>query len=141
MINRSVNPTESQIQCAIVEWANLQPFATGKVGDFLIAIKNEGKQKVLKNKQGKSYCPTGQRYNKEGRKKGVSDLFLALPKIDKLENIILCGFWRELKSKGKKPTKEQSAWLMLMRLAGYDADWSDDAGVVIQDIKDYLGIK
>jgi hypothetical protein len=140
-MKRSILISESAIQKAIVEWANIQPFAFGKVGDFLIAIKNEGKQKIFKNKDGKNYCPTGQRYNKEGRKKGVSDLFLALPKIDQNQNIVLCGLWREIKAKGKKPTKEQTAWLMLMRLAGYDADWSDDSEVVINDIKDYLGMK
>lgn len=83
---RSVEPTESQIQCAIVEWANNTRYFFGNVGDFLIAIKNEGKQRVLKNKKGALFCPTGNKYNKEGRKKGVSDLFLAIPVLSGITN-------------------------------------------------------
>ena len=144
---RSIDPTEHQIQAAIVEWANntfVDHPRGGKVrlGGYLIKITNEGKQKVFQDKNGNYFCPTGIKYNKEGRKKGASDLFLAFPVSGKIDgyHYEYYGFWLELKKKGKKPTDDQLEFLSGMLGIGYWADWKDSVDGAIQAIKDYLGV-
>lgn len=130
-----IEPTEHQIQCAIVEWAantNL-PFGKRKIGDFLLAIPNGGNRSITE----------ALRLKKEGVKKGVSDLFLSFPlwrdgyMVDFYE---ACGLWIEVKSKKGKLSKSQEDWIVLMIAHGYEARvvYSVDQG--IQVIKDYLGM-
>lgn len=139
---RSINPTESQIQCAIVEWANHasirlpSPFLSSyRVGSFLFAIPNGGKRSITE----------GIRLKKEGVKKGVSDLFLAIP-MDVVEShhpIIYykCGLWIEVKTKSGKISKEQQNWLIKMFELGYETVFVRSVDEGIQAIKDYLGMK
>jgi VRR-NUC domain-containing protein len=130
----SINPTESQIQCAIVEWANnnIIPHTKHKVGKFLVKFTNEGKRSWI----------LGKKMKKEGLKKGVSDLFFAFP--------TYCynyfeykdfGLWIEVKSKKGKLSKEQKEWIELMIIVGYKAVVVYSVEEGIQAIKDYLGMK
>lgn len=141
---RKTEPSEHQIQCAIVEWANnifIDHPNGGKVrlGSYLIKITNEGKRSWAQGKKMKA----------EGLKKGVSDLFFAFPFTRTINSGCACcpdyeersGLWIELKAKGKKPNKEQLEFLSAMRDVGYDAVFKDTVNDGIQAIKDYLGVK
>ena len=123
---RRIEPTESAIQCAIVEWANhIKIFDGFTIGNFLLKNCNEGKRSWIDAKIKK----------KEGLKKGVSDLFLAFPKKE------YHGLWIEVKSHKGKMILEQIDWFNLMNFVGYETKlvYGVDSG--IQAIKDYLGMK
>lgn len=125
---RKIEPTEHQIQCAIVEWANhkiIPPYTDGKIGHLLIAIPNGGYRNKIE----------AARLKKEGVKAGVSDLFFAFPAFK------FHGLWIEIKTKKGKLSKEQKNWIELMSFMNYKAVvvYSVDEG--IQAIKDYLGLK
>ncbi len=132
---RKIEPTEHQIQCAIVEWSNNFGLMGNKVGDYLLAIPNGGNRSITE----------AVRLKKEGVKKGVSDLLLAYPvyRISKYgeEEIDAGGLWLEVKSKKGKLSKSQEDWIVLMIAQGYEARvvYSVDEG--IQAIKDYLGMR
>ena len=133
---RKIEPSERQIQCAIVEWANNTMMKRGKlkIGSFLLKIPNEGKRSLA----------YGARMKKEGMKKGVSDLFLAcpIPRMGyQVDFYIKCGLWLEIKSNKGKLSMEQIEWITLMNIAGYEARCVDSVDEGIQAIKDYLGIK
>src|SRR2546421_316035 len=107
---RRVEPTEHQIQCAIVEWANKVPLLMNwTIGDFLIAIPNGGKRTQIKNKNGKYFSLEGLRLKKEGVKAGVSDLFLTYSFVRPSEYndfpVETYGLWIEIKKKGGKMSK------------------------------------
>jgi len=135
-------PSETQIQQAIVEWASHKEYErryeddyrANFVGDFLIAIPNGG----WRNKKEAS------RLKREGVKKGVSDLFLAIPiaRLNKRGVIYTeSGFWLEIKTSKGRMSKEQERWKILMNSRGYRVACirSVDEGILI--IEDYLGIK
>jgi len=131
---RIVNPTEHQIQCAIVEWANIvdSPYVHStkdlihkKIGDFLIKNANEGKRSWAQ----------GKKMKKEGLKKGVSDLFLAIPASNS------AGLWIEVKTIKGKISESQEEWLRLMNFAGYGTALIRSVDEGIKTIKNYLGIK
>jgi hypothetical protein len=131
---RRVEATEHQIQCAIVDWCSknrsgIVAFGLARstewISDFLVKIPNEGKRSWF----------IGKVMKKEGLKKGVSDLFLALPRREK------CGLWIEVKSKYGKLTNEQSTWLELMYKLNYGIAVINSVDEGIQAIKDYLGMR
>lgn len=134
MKKRSLEPSESQIQCAIVEWAKINKIInkynkekTIYFGDYLIAIPNGGNRSITE----------AVRLKKEGVKPGVSDLFFACPSFNgKNKN----GLWMEVKNKKGKVTKCQYEWIKLMCDANYEACivYSVDEG--INAIKDHMGI-
>lgn len=123
---RRIDPTESQIQCAIIDWAHTVKVSSYRLSDFLIKISNEGKRGFF----------TAKKMKKEGLKKGVSDLFLAFPIRG---NAVICGLWLEIKSKKGRLSIPQMEWITLMQIVGYQGEivFSVDEG--IQAIKDYLG--
>ena len=138
---RTVDPTEHQIQCAIVEWSNNVFFDHPLGGKCLlrphvIKITNEGKRSWAQGKKMKS----------EGLTKGVSDLLVAVPTykqsmVSPSMNMEKAGFWLELKAPGKKPTESQIEFICAMRGVGYHADWKDSVDGGIQALKDYLGMR
>lgn len=129
-MKRSIYPSESAIQQAIVEWANNTKISVGgingfKIGDFLLAIPNGGyrnKYEALKLKN-------------EGVKAGASDLFLAIPISP------WCGLWGETKSLKGKLSALQREWFGLMEIAGYRVSVFHSIDKGIQAFKDYLGMK
>lgn len=127
-----LNPTEHQIQSAIVEWANHTNInkTLFKIGDFLFAIPNGGSRNILEAKK----------LRKEGVKKGVSDLFLALPMFDE-DKGVRCGLWIEVKSRNGKLSNEQIEWFNLMRLHGYECEEVRSLEGGIDVIMNYLRIK
>ena len=132
---RRINPTEHQIQVAIVEWAYLHeiPFNGLKLRDLLIKIPNEGKRSQF----------IGNKMKKEGLRKGVSDLFLAFPTLVKYNKKLhkFCGLWIEVKSLHGVISKEQKLWAEIMMLVGYRVVLVRTVDEGIQAIKDYLGME
>jgi len=136
---RRIDPTESQIQCAIVEWASkIKVKGVYKISSFLIKPCNEGKRSWIDGKIKK----------KEGLRKGVSDLFLAIPcwryKVSdgsSLDKEYFGGLWLEIKSKNGRLSIPQLEWITLMSINGYEARCVDTVDSGIQAIKDYLGVK
>lgn len=95
-------PTEYQEQKSLLEWCSYHPH----IYPYLVHITNEVKCNPL----------TGKRLNDIGRKKGVSDLFLAIPTKQ------YHGLWIEMKRRVKaKVTVEQHEWLDRMNSIGYQA--------------------
>ena len=103
---------ESAEQKALIQWARMTRLRGVLVSDFLISNNNAQKT---------SSAWAGRRLNDEGRKAGVSDLFLALPANG------ACGLWIELKApatkttKAGKPSPAQIEWLERMSQVGYAA--------------------
>jgi len=136
---RTINASEHQIQCAIVEWARLTPInvgktTMGKIGDYLIKNANEGKRSFSLAKKMK----------KEGLTSGVSDMFFAFPiNIGKL-NKFICptpGLWIEVKSKKGKLSESQKIWIERMRYIGYQCVVINTVEEGMQAIKNYLGMR
>lgn len=133
---RKIEPSESAIQCAIVEWANatrMPEWGNKKIGDFLFAIPNGGNRSITE----------AVRLKKEGVKKGVSDLFMAFPVKERRDRIDVNfhGLWIEVKSRKGIISKEQAYWLALMEELKYEQYVVKSVDEGIQAIKDYLGMK
>ena len=112
-------PTESQIQCAFVEYVDTKyPHLKG----HLIKITNEGKRSLA----------YGERMKREGLRRGVSDLFFAVP------NKGLGGFWIEVKAPDEEPTLEQNSFLLRMQDIGYAAGWYDNLDDMINYFERYI---
>ena len=132
---RRIDPTEHQIQAAIVEWAyktkmvnKYNPERIIYLKDHLIAIPNGGKRSITE----------AIRLKKEGVKPGVSDLFLACPSFNgKNKN----GLWIEVKSKRGKVSRMQYEWSELMQGCHYAVSFIYSVDEGIQAIKDYLGME
>jgi VRR-NUC domain-containing protein len=114
-----INPTEEQIQIAVMDWARLHPICK----DYLIYNVNSGDRHI-------SYA---KKLKRMGQRKGVSDLLLAYP----------CnGYhaaWIELKSKTGVLTIEQKEWINRMIEVGCKAYVVRSIDDAIAAIKDYLG--
>ena len=109
---------ESQIQKAVIGWASHKK----NIRDHLIHIPNGG----FRNPR------EGASLRRQGVKKGVSDLFLALPSNG------FHGFWIELKSKRGRVSAEQTDWLDRMKAAGYKTAITRSIEDTIQAIEDYM---
>jgi hypothetical protein len=99
--------TEHGEQVALFAWAAWQqyhgPAEAGELA-FLFAVKNAGHGDAIRGAMAKA----------EGVKKGVSDMFLPVPRHGK------AGLWIELKKrKGGTESQEQKDWGEAMRERGY----------------------
>lgn len=129
---RRVEPTEHQIQAAIVEWANVNNYEGVIIGGYLLAIPNGGYRHIAEAKKLK----------KEGVKAGVSDLFLAIPKFNGVENPKFpYGLWIEVKALKGKISENQKLWNAKMNCIGYATKIVRTVDEGIQAIKDYLGMR
>jgi len=119
---------EHDEQVAVVKWFKVQyPRYKG----CLIAIPNA--QGLAKTKT--DAIRMWKKLEREGAKKGVSDLFLAVPKNG------YSGLWIEMKDKGKTKcsvSESQQEHLELMREMGYGAVWCAGAEEAIEQIRAYL---
>jgi hypothetical protein len=114
----SLNPSETQIQIALLEWASYHPI----LKDFLFHIGNQRKCSPV----------YGALLKRLGIKRGCSDLMLAYPVSP------YHGLFLELKSNGKKPSSDQLKWLERMKSVGYAAEWCDNLNDAIQIIEHYM---
>lgn len=109
----------SKIQCAIVDGCKFHPEARK-----IFHIPNEGKMSAI----------AGAILNREGRQKGVADLFLPVARGG------FHGLWIEVKIPGDKLTDEQRTFGRQVVGDGYQffAIWDSQAG--IDTVMNYLGL-
>lgn len=108
---------------ALKDWSDYHPICK----DHLIHIANESK----------TSWQNGRSMKAQGKKKGVSDYFLAYPCGDKH------GLWIELKRRVKSLSKlsiEQAEWLSKCEDVGYGACVAYGAEEAIHAIKKYLSV-
>ncbi|MGN6205965.1 VRR-NUC domain-containing protein [Humibacter sp.] len=121
--------TEHQEQSLLFQWIALETPRHPELG-LCFAVPNfagfHGSQVARMR--------SGSRAKAEGRKKGVPDICLPVPRG------AFHGLFIELKAKGGRPSPEQRQWLQALREQGYAAHlcvgW-DDAR---QTITDYLAL-
>ena len=130
---RHVEPTEHQIQSAIVEWANITScgYCYRKIGHYLFSIPNGGLRCIK----------TAKRLKKEGLKSGVSDLFLAFPSWDWRGIKNKHGLFIEVKSTNGKISLLQKEFMKRMDEVKYHTVIVKSVDEGIQAIKDYLGME
>ncbi|EOV1641437.1 VRR-NUC domain-containing protein [Yersinia enterocolitica] len=101
---RKVNhQAETEEQAALIAWADKTVINGICIGDYLIHIPNEGKRGPKAARDAKRL----------GLRKGVPDLFLALPRGG------YAGLWIEMKARHGKLSLQQSKWLQRLDNAGY----------------------
>ncbi|MEI7253043.1 VRR-NUC domain-containing protein [Pectobacterium versatile] len=105
-VRKVSHQAELEEQAALIEWAGKTVINGIKIGDYLLHIPNEGKR-------GPKAASDAKRL---GMKKGVHDLFLALPRSG------YSGLWIEMKAIDGRVTSAQLEWQELMRSAGYRAE-------------------
>lgn len=118
--------SEHDQQVTVVDWWDKQYPALSKC---LMSIPS-GSIMGGKNKWGQI-----NKLKSEGWRKGVSDLFIAVPKNGKH------GLWVEMKDVKKtlcSVSNEQMAHIALMNEMGYEAIWCAGADVAIAAIKVYM---
>lgn len=119
-------PTEHEMQCAVVAWADSQSHPALK---WLFAVPNGG------------YRPdaTAWRQKQEGQKPGVPDLLLPWTTFD-ADNREIHGLVIEMKRKPNKTTREQDAWLEHFATEGWRVEVCWSAEEAIGAIREYLSI-
>ena len=132
---RRVNPTEHQIQSAIVEWARNTKIHIHRkaehepISNYLIKIPNEGKRSFF----------TAKKMKLEGLTRGALDLFLFFPVKSYCHHT--CGLWMEVKTGKGKLSESQIIFIERMKWIGYPVVVIRTVDEGIQAIKDYLGVK
>lgn len=101
----SMPVSEAQIQAALVNWWQWQCRKYGLPEEALYHAPQEGKRTFM----------AANNLKRAGWRKGFPDLFLMAPCFGK------GGLFIELKSEYGRPTKEQKAFLSLLRAQGYAA--------------------
>ncbi|HHH1657050.1 TPA: VRR-NUC domain-containing protein [Yersinia enterocolitica] len=120
---RKVNhQAETEEQAALIEWADKTVIDGICVGDYLIHIPNEGKRGPKAARDAKRL----------GLRKGVPDLFLALPRGG------YAGLWIEMKVKSRLTSAEQFRWLRKLDNVGYVATTCFSFGQAKDTVVKYL---
>ncbi|MGE4670451.1 VRR-NUC domain-containing protein [Yersinia enterocolitica] len=120
---RKVNhQAETEEQAALIEWADKTVINGICIGDYLIHIPNEGKRGPKAARDAKRL----------GLRKGVPDLFLALPRGG------YAGLWIEMKARGGQSTVEQFLWLKKLDNVGYVATTCFSFGQAKDTVVKYL---
>ena len=118
--------TEHDIQVAVMEWWSLQHKQFNVPEEVLFAIPNGGARNVI----------TGKRLKQEGVRKGVPDMFLAVPMY--IINRQYSGLWIELKKPKGRLSKEQATYLELLSKQGYCASVCYGFAKTVEAISRYL---
>lgn len=123
-VRKVSHQAELEEQAALIEWAGKTVINGIKIGYYLLHIPNEGKR-------GPKAARDAKRLE---MKKGVYDLFLALPRGG------YSGLWIEMKAIDGRVTSAQLEWQELMRSAGYRAEVCYGFNATILQIELYLGV-
>lgn len=123
--------SESDHQITVVDWYKLTyPAFAG----CIMAFVNE--RTKMKNTPKYVWANYLKKLARTGMKKGVSDLFIAVPRGT------YHGLFIEMKDVGKtysSVTKDQREHIGLMRLMGYRAEWAPGADKAMEIIAEYMG--
>lgn len=108
-------PSEHGEQCVVVDYCRLRRYP-------VFAIPNGGSRNKAE----------AARLKAEGVSAGVPDLFIPLP------NDTYHGLFIEMKAGKNKTSKEQDAWISLLRRNGYSAAVCYGADAAIREIEEYI---
>lgn len=126
-MRRAAKSSEHQEQAAVIRWWSYGSSRCGLPEFALMAIPNAAKR---------SYA-LANRMKMEGLRKGIPDLFLAVP--SNLANAQrVYGLWIEMKKKPNKPSTEQIEVLSFLQDKGYFVQVCYSADEAIKAIKEYL---
>lgn len=122
---------EDEVQKAYMQYMAMQyPLAYSLT--FAVPNGEDRPKKIGRN--GKTYCPSGQRLKEIGVKEGVPDTFTLLPRGG------YHGFVLELKSKTGTVRPEQREWLQKLEDAGYRVSVAKGLDAAIKVIDEYMGL-
>ena len=118
---------EHDMQVSLFKWASLAGKADSRLA-MLFAIPNGGHRDAR----------TAARLRAEGVKRGVPDVFLAVP-VGKYH-----GLWLELKAGKNTPSEDQNLWLASLEFQGYACrvvydDWSKASDIIAAYLAGKLG--
>ncbi len=116
-----IRATEHDEQVTVIEWARLHRRKWPEL-ELLFAIPNGGLRHVV----------TARRMKAEGVQAGVPDLFLPVARGGDH------GLFIEMKARDGKLSKGQEAWLIGLRIQGYDALMCHSATEAIDYLTRYL---
>jgi len=119
--------SEHTEQVALFDWARKLESRHLQLG-LMFTVPNQGGK-------GKGALIRGLKMVKEGLKKGVPDIFLAVPKKDKH------GLFIELKVGKNKPSANQLWWIHSLRTEGYAVEVCYGFEEARDAIVNYLGIE
>lgn len=118
--------TEQQIQNRVIKWANRKPYNGRVLGDYI-------SHPPLGGRRGSK---AGAMMRHSGAKKGYPDLIVDIPSGE------YHGLRIEIKKlEGGRVSDEQELCMEILREQGYKAEVCCGYDAVINEIKDYLGIK
>ncbi|EKN3943127.1 VRR-NUC domain-containing protein [Yersinia enterocolitica] len=104
-VRKVYHQAETEEQAALIAWADKTVIDGICIGDYLIHIPNEGKRGPKAARDAKRL----------GLRKGVPDLFLALPRGG------YAGLWIEMKADKGVLMGEQAEWISRLTIEGYAA--------------------
>lgn len=110
-------------QKAVMQWAQHREEMIPELKN-LFAVPNGGARHIVVAKRMKA----------EGVKRGVPDLFLAIPRKP------FHGLFLEMKVDGNKTSAQQDDWILRLRAAGYRVEVCYGRGPAIEHLIDYLQI-
>lgn len=122
---KPLGPKETEIQQQLMRWWALQHRALGVPREHLL---------MAFPMQGGRSPRNGARMKAEGMRKGLPDMFLAVP----VARLGWHGLWIELKRPGGRVSPEQSDFLHDLRAQGYVASVCYGFEEAVNEIKAYL---
>ena len=128
---KTLQPTESQEQIAVMDWAaQFEP----QIPELrmLLAIPNGGSRSYRVDKNGKRYSPEGKRLKREGVKRGVPDLLFPVKRLN------CSGLWIEMKTKTGRMSAAQKMWAAAIIEQGFAVKLCRDSESAIKAIMHYL---
>lgn len=126
VVNKDIQPTESQIQIAIVEWAATQTYKDRTLAYYLFHVPNGGRRSARE----------GNKLKKEGMHVGIPDLYMDIARGRYF------GFRLELKrNTGGIVSKEQKERITVLKEEGYCAVICRGFDASVKAISDYMALK
>jgi hypothetical protein len=116
---------ESKLQENCIKWFD---YSYPKLRQLLFAIPNGGARNVI----------TGAMLKRQGVRKGIPDLFLAVPKWQKIHESYIHGLFIEMKFGKRKLTQEQKDFFFAAEINNYSCEMISDFDSFKKLITEYL---
>lgn len=123
-VRKVYHQAETEEQAALIAWADKTVIDGICIGDYLIHIPNEGKRGPKAARDAKRL----------GLRKGVPDLFLALPRGG------YAGLWIEMKAGEGRLSPEQNDWIKKFKEQKYDVGHCFSFEQALERVINYMKI-